>query len=42
MKGMMYNGATKEEVTMIRDIVVLVARKLNVHFKSEPAAVPEI
>ncbi|CAL5867826.1 uncharacterized protein PFLUO_LOCUS2047 [Penicillium psychrofluorescens] len=43
MKGMQYNGARKEEVEMIREIVVKVARKLDVSFKSgNPIAVPDI
>lgn len=43
MKGMQYNGARKEEVEMIREIVVRVARKLNVRFKpGNPIAVPDI
>lgn len=42
MKGMMYNGGTKEEVTMIRTVVVRIAQKLNVQFKTQPVAVPNI
>jgi hypothetical protein len=43
MRGMQYNGATKEEVNMIREIVVRVAAKLDVRFKpGNPIAVPDI
>jgi hypothetical protein len=43
MKGMQYNGARKEEVEMIREIVVKIARRLDVRFKpGNPIAVPDI
>lgn len=43
MKGMQYNGARKEEVEMIREIVIRVARKLDVKFKpGNPIAVPDV
>jgi hypothetical protein len=43
MRGMQYNGASKEEVNMIREIVVRVATKLDVRFKSgNPIPVPDI
>lgn len=42
MKGMMFNGATKEEVTMIRDTVVLIAERLGVRFKAGPVVVPDL
>lgn len=42
MKGMQYNGATKQEVEMIREIVVRVAKKLDVKFKpGNPISVPQ-
>jgi hypothetical protein len=41
MKGMMFNGATREEVAMIRDTVVLIAERLGVKFKAGPVDVPE-
>jgi hypothetical protein len=42
MKGMMYNGATREEVAMVRNVAVLVMQKLNVHVKKDFVAVPSI
>ncbi|KAL3481299.1 hypothetical protein BJX99DRAFT_253602 [Aspergillus californicus] len=42
MKGMLWNGATREEVTMVRDIVVLIAQRLDVRFKAGIIAVPEL
>lgn len=42
MKGMLYNGATREEVTMIRDLVLLIAKRLDVRFKTGPIDVPEL
>lgn len=42
MKGMMYNGATIDEVVMVREVVVMIAQELNVHFKAEPVAVPQL
>jgi hypothetical protein len=42
MKGMMWNGATRDEVTMVRDVVVRIAERLGVQFKAGPIAVPEI
>lgn len=43
MKGMMWNGATREEVTNIRDSIVLLAEHLGIysHFRDGPAEVPE-
>lgn len=43
MKGMQYNGARKEEVEMIQEIVVRVAKKLDVRFKpGNSISVPSI
>ncbi|KAL2826244.1 hypothetical protein BDW59DRAFT_161081 [Aspergillus cavernicola] len=42
MKGMLWNGATREEVTMIRDIVVAIAERLGVHRKGGVIPVPEL
>ncbi|QKX55724.1 uncharacterized protein TRUGW13939_02821 [Talaromyces rugulosus] len=42
MRGMMWNGATRDEVTMVRDVVVRIAERLGVQFKAGPIAVPEI
>ncbi|KAJ0415091.1 hypothetical protein BJY00DRAFT_305141 [Aspergillus carlsbadensis] len=43
MKGMLWNGARSEEVTMVRDIVALVAERLGVRFKGGRVVdVPEL
>ncbi len=42
MKGLMYNGGRKEDVAMIREVVVALAKRLDVRFKSKPVAVPDI
>lgn len=42
MKGMLWNGATREEVAMVRDIVLLLAQRLGVSFKADPISVPEL
>ena len=42
MKGMLWNGATREEVTMVRDVVLLIAQRLDVRFKAGPIEVPEL
>lgn len=42
MKGMLWNGATREEVTAIRDTVVLIAQRLDVKFKHGVIPVPEL
>ncbi|KAI0131933.1 hypothetical protein BJ170DRAFT_611810 [Xylariales sp. AK1849] len=42
MKGMMYNGATKEEVEMVRNVAVLIMQKLNIHVKDDFVAVPSL
>ena len=42
MRGMMSNCASRDEVIMARSVVIMLAQKLNVHFKGEPAAVPEL
>ncbi|KAE8329715.1 hypothetical protein BDV39DRAFT_191026 [Aspergillus sergii] len=40
MKGMMWNGATREEVANIRDSIVLLADHLGVQFRDGPVLVP--
>jgi len=42
MKGLMYNGGRKEDVIMIREVVVALAKKFDVRFKSQPVTVPDI
>lgn len=42
MKGMLWNGATRDEVTAIRDTVVLIAQRLGVKFKNGVVPVPEL
>lgn len=42
MKGMMFNGATQAEVTMVRDVVLLLAERLGVKFKSGAIPVPDM
>ncbi|KAL4806513.1 hypothetical protein BDV18DRAFT_159685 [Aspergillus unguis] len=42
MKGMLWNGATREEVTAIRDTVVRIAQELGVKFKNGIIPVPEL
>ncbi|KAL2846466.1 hypothetical protein BJY01DRAFT_234605 [Aspergillus pseudoustus] len=43
MKGMLWNGASRKEVTMVRDIVALVAERLGVRFKNGGVVdVPEL
>jgi hypothetical protein len=42
MKGLMYNGGIKEEVVMIREVVVALVKKLGVRFQTQPVAVPNI
>ena len=39
---MLWNGATREEVNMIREVVISVAQRLGVKFKGEPVPVPEL
>ncbi|RDH27577.1 hypothetical protein BDQ94DRAFT_184434 [Aspergillus welwitschiae] len=41
MKGMMWNGATRQEVANIRDSIVLLARYLGVQFRDGPVLVPD-
>lgn len=36
MKGMLYNGAAREELLVLRDLCLDIARMLNVKFRSEP------
>ena len=40
MKGMMWNGATREEVINIRDSVLLLADHLGISFRDGPVQVP--
>ncbi|KAJ5734895.1 uncharacterized protein N7483_000020 [Penicillium malachiteum] len=40
MKGMMWNGATREEVTNIRDSIVLLADHLSIAFRDGAVQVP--
>jgi hypothetical protein len=43
MKGMLWNGADREEVTMVRDIVALIAERLGLRFKGGKVVdVPEL
>jgi alkylhydroperoxidase/carboxymuconolactone decarboxylase family protein YurZ len=43
MKGMLWNGASREEVTMARDIVAMIAERLGVRFKGGKVVdVPEL
>jgi hypothetical protein len=44
MKGMLWNGASRGEVTMVRDIVALIAERLGVRFKGGKGVidVPEL
>lgn len=40
MKGMLYNGATREELTELRDLCLDLARRLGVVFRNELQARP--
>ncbi|KAF7553870.1 hypothetical protein G7046_g6970 [Stylonectria norvegica] len=42
MKGMLFNGARREEIEMVREICIRVADELGVKFKTGPVPVPEI
>lgn len=44
MKGMIWNGATREEVTMVRDIVAMIVERLGVRLKGGRGVfeVPEV
>lgn len=41
MKGMMWNGATREEVENIHGSIILLADQLGVQFRDGPVEVPE-
>ncbi|KAL5040844.1 hypothetical protein BDW71DRAFT_28479 [Aspergillus fruticulosus] len=41
MKGMMWNGASREEVSNIRDSIVLLANYLGIQFRDGPVSVPD-
>lgn len=42
MKGMLYNGATREELQTLRDLCLGLAKRLGVVFRSEPRPIPSI
>ena len=42
MKGMLYNGATREELQDLLDLCLGLAKRLGVVFRSEPRPVPSI
>jgi hypothetical protein len=42
MKGMIYNGATREEVQAIREVIIRLADRLDVKFRKGPIPVPHI
>ena len=42
MKGMLYNGATREELQELLDLCLGLAEKLGVKFRSEARPVPSI
>lgn len=42
MKGMLYNGATREELQNLLDLCLGLAKRLGVVFRSEPRPVPSI
>ena len=42
MIGMMFNGARREEIEALRNIVVVLAERLCVRFKKDPIPVPEM
>jgi hypothetical protein len=42
MLGMMYNGARKEEMEMLREICAKCAEKCRVKFKGPPIPVPDV
>ncbi|CAM1510710.1 Fc.00g010450.m01.CDS01 [Cosmosporella sp. VM-42] len=41
MKGMMFNGAKREEIEMIRETCIRVAERLDVNFKTGPVPIPD-
>ena len=42
MKGMLYNGATREELQELRDLCLDLATRLGVVFRSEAAPIPSV
>jgi hypothetical protein len=42
MKGMLYNGATREQLTELRDTMLYLADRLDVKFRSGPSEIPTI
>ena len=42
MKGMLYNGATREALQDLRDLCLGLAKRLGVVFRSEPREIPSI
>ena len=42
MKGMLYNGATREELLAQRDPFLNVAHRLDVKFRGDPQPIPTI
>ena len=42
MKGMLYNGATREQLQELMDLCLDIARRLDVKFRSEPRPIPHI
>ena len=42
MKGMLYNGATREELLAQRDPCLNVAHRLDVKFRGDPQPIPTI
>lgn len=42
MKGMMFNGATREDLEELRDLCVRIADALGVKFRYGPCAIPDV
>lgn len=42
MKGMLYNGATRDEIQALLDLCLDLAKRLGVTFRSEPRPIPSI
>lgn len=42
MKGMLYNGATREDLQALLDLCLGLAKRLGVQFRSEPRPIPYI
>ena len=42
MKGMLYNGATREDLKELQDFCLDLAKRLGVKFRSEPRPIPSI